>query len=273
MKTVLAVTLFSLATIAFFAGYSNFGIPQVTPAPPPVEEELDLGAMTMAQFVALGERVLNGKGTCTLCHNAVGGRAPLLEDSAVVAEERLADPDYKGKATDVAGYLHESMVEPSAYVVPGFGKAGTDDTVSPMPNMLTGRIGLSEAEIAAIIAYLQDSGGVEVTVEIPSDAAPPEEEEEVAEGEPRPVFESAEDAVIELGCGACHKVAGEEGDLGPDLTVIGGRVDRDYLRRSILKPNVEVAEGFDPDIMPDDYGEQLYAVELEMLIDYLAGLK
>ncbi len=26
-------------------------------------------------------------------------------------------------------------------------------------------------------------------------------------------------------------------------------------------------------LLPDDYGEQLYAVELEMLVDYLAGLK
>jgi mono/diheme cytochrome c family protein len=271
MKTFLSVVVFSLLVIGFFSAYSTYGIPQITPAPPPVEEELDLGAMTMAQFVALGERIYEGKGTCTLCHNPVGGRAPLLEEAVALAEERLADVRYQGSATDIAGYLYESMAEPSAYVVAGFGKAGTGDAVSPMPNILTGRIGLSEVELRAVIAYLQDLGGAEITVEIPGEAV--EEEAEVAEGEPRPPFATAEDAIAEFACGACHKIAGEEGELGPDLTQIGALRDRGYLRRSILDPNAEIAEGFDPETMPADYGEQLYAAELEMLLDYLAGLK
>jgi mono/diheme cytochrome c family protein len=291
MKNFVIVALFSLGTIAFFAGFSNFGIPQIEPAPPPQEEKFDLGAMTMEQFVALGERVYDGKGTCTLCHNPVGGRAPLLEEAAAVAVERLAEEDYAGDAADTEGYLYESMVAPSAdaadaegylyesmvapsaYVVPGFGKTGTDDTVSPMPNMKTGSIGLSEAEMRAIIAYLQNLGGFEVTVEIPSDVAPPGEEEEADEGERRPLFATPEDAIVELGCGACHVVADEEGDLGPDLSAIGASRDRDYLRRAILEPNAELAENYDPDLMPDDYGEQLYATELEMLVQYLAELR
>ncbi len=271
MKTFLSVVGFSLLVIGFFAGYSSYGIPQIEPAPPPVEEKLDLGAMTMAQFVALGERIYEGKGTCTLCHNPVGGRAPLIEEAVALVEERLADARYQGSAGDVESFLYESMAEPSAYVVAGFGKAGTGDTVSPMPNILTGRIGLSEVEVRAVIAYLQDLGGAEVTVEIPTEAA--EEEPAVAEGGPRPPFAAPEDALAEFDCGGCHKVAGEEGELGPDLTQIGALRDRDYLRRSILDPNAEIAEGFEPEMMPEDYGEQLYAVELEMLVDYLAGLK
>jgi cbb3-type cytochrome oxidase cytochrome c subunit len=270
MKTFLSVVVFSLLVIGFFSGYSSFGIPQITPAPPPVEEELDLGAMTMTQFVALGERIYKGKGTCTLCHNELG-RAPLLEEAVTLAEQRLADPRYEGSASDVESYLYESMAEPSAYVVAGFGKAGTGDTESPMPNILTGSIGLSEVEMRAVIAYLQDLGGGEVTVEIPSEAV--EEEAEVAEGEPRPPFDAPEDMIAEFACGACHKVAGEEGEQGPDLTRIGALRDRDYLRRAILDPDAEIAEGFEPEMMPADYGAQLYAVELEMLVDYLAGLK
>jgi cytochrome c553 len=272
MKTFASVVVFSLLVIGFFSGYSTYGIPQIKPAPPPVEEKLDLGAMSMAQFVALGERIYEGKGTCTLCHNPVGGRAPPLEEAVTLAEERLADARYQGSAADVEGYLYESMAEPSAYVVAGFGKAGTGDTVSPMPNILTGRIGLGEVETRAVIAYLQNLGGAEVTVEIPGEPVA-EEEAAVAEGEPRPPFTVPEDALAEFACGACHKIAGEEGELGPDLTRIGGLRDRDYLRRSILDPNADIAEGFEPETMPEDYGEQLYAAELEMLVDYLAGLK
>lgn len=271
MKTFVAVVGFSLLVIGFFAGYSSFGIPQIKPAPPPPQEEkLDLGAMGMEDFISLGERIYEGKGTCTLCHNPVGGRAPPLEESASVAEERLADPQYEGEATDVTGYLYESLADPSAYVVPGFGKAGTGDTVSPMPNILTGRIGLSEAESLAVVAYLQDLSGFEVTVEIPSE---PVQDTEAVEAEERPLFTTPEDIIVEFACGGCHKIAGEEGELGPDLTTIGALRDREHLRRSILDPNAEITEGFEPEMMPEDYGEQIYASELEMLVDYLAAQK
>ena len=100
-----------------------------------------------------------------------------------------------------------------------------------------------------------------------------EEEEEAEAGDPRPAFATPEEAIAEFACGACHMVAGEEGELGPDLTSVGARRNKDYLRRSILQPNADIAEGFEPELMPDDYGEQLYAIELEMLVDYLAGLK
>ena len=272
MRNFLLVIAFSLLTIALFTGYSNFGIPQIEPAPPPAEEKLDLGAMTMAQFIALGARVYNGKGTCTLCHNPVGGRAPLLDKAAAVAKDRLADSRYKGKATDVAGYLYESMMEPSAYVVSGFGKSGSGDKVSPMPAVQGGSIGLSEAETTAVVAYLQDAGGVEVTVKIPSGAAA-DSSADAAAGEPRAPFTTPGKLLAEFSCDVCHKIAGGDGDQGPDLSRIGAGRDRAALRRAILNPNAEIAKGFEPDMMPDDYGTQLYAGELEMLVDYLAGLK
>ncbi|MFQ5915574.1 MAG: c-type cytochrome [Nitrospinota bacterium] len=271
MTDFLKVAAFSLLTIGFFAAFSNFGIPQIEPAPPPKERKLDLGTMTMDQFIALGKNIFNGKGTCTLCHNPVGRRAPLLDRVAAVAPERIADPRYNGPVSDVEGYLYESMVKPSAYVVAGFGKTGTNDTVSPMPDVSTGSIGLSEAEIKAVIAYLEDTSGVDVTVKIPTGV--PEEPEEGEEEARRPLAGTPEEAIAEFACGACHRVAGEEGEVGPDLTGIGAQRDKEYLRRAILDPNAEIAEGFEPDMMPDDYGEQLYAKEMEMLVDYLAGLK
>ena len=279
MKVFLKVTLFAVLTIAFFAGFSNYGIPEIEPAPPPEQEQLDLGSMTMEGFIALGERLFTGRGTCTLCHNAVGGRAPLLDGAAAVAPERMADPRYRGSAASVEEYLYESMVEPSAFVVVGFGKAGTDDTESPMPNASTGSIGFSEAELRAVVAYLQDTGGVDVTVEIPTDLGAEDAPEQAAEPQaaagsaPRAPFGSAEEAMAALACTACHKVAGQGGELGPDLSRIGATRDADYLRRAILDPGAEVPEGFPPGIMPPTYGEQLYAGELEMLVGYLAGLR
>lgn len=272
MGNFLKVVVFSLIIIVSFAGYSGWGIPQIKPAPPPTEEKLDLGAMTMDRFIALGEKIFKGKGACTLCHNELG-RAPMLDNAAATAAERLADPGYQGTAETVEEFLYESLVDPTAYVVAGFGKKGTNDTVSPMTDVSAGSTRLSEAEISALIAYLQDLAGAEVTVEIPTGVAEDDGEEDDEEGEARAPLESAEEVIEEFACGACHVIAGEEGELGPDLSKIGADRDRDFLRRSILDPDVELTEGFEAELMPPDYGEQMYAKELEMLLDYMAGLK
>jgi cytochrome c5 len=270
MKNFLKVVGFCTLIICSFGAYATFGIPRIKPAPPPVEEKLDLGAMTMDQFIALGDRVYNGKGTCTLCHNEMG-RAPMLDKIVTVAADRMADARYKGEAKNAEEYLYESFVKPSAYVVAGFGKAGSNDTESPMPDVSAGGIGMSEAEVLAVIAYLQDSGGAEVTVEIPTDV--PEESADEAEAGGRAPYETAEAAIEELTCGMCHMIGEEEGEMGPDLRKIGGSKDKDYLRRALIDPNADIAEGFDADMMPDTYGEDLSAKEMEMLVDYMAGLK
>jgi len=272
MNNFLKVAAFSLITVGAFAGYSNFGIPQIQPAPPPVEEKLDLGAMTMDQFIALGGKIFKGKGTCTLCHNAMG-RAPMLDKMGTVAAERLADSRYQGEATNIEEYLHESFVKPSAYVVAGFGKSGSNDTESPMPDVSAGGIGMSDAEIKAVIAYLQDLSGSEVTVSIPTDVPEEGNGDEATEGAGRAPFESPEAIIAAFTCGACHKIADQAGEMGPDLTQIGALRDKDYLRRSILDPNADIAEGFMEGMMPATYGDDLSAKELEMLVNYLAGLK
>ncbi|MCP4332433.1 MAG: c-type cytochrome [Gammaproteobacteria bacterium] len=266
MKNFLKVTLFSLLLISLFSLYSNYGIPEIQPAPPPTEEKLDLGSMSMEQFIAVGEKIVSGKGTCTLCHNELG-RAPLLEELVTATPKRLQDSRYQGEASDLESYILESMVDPSIYVVVGFGKAGSNDTESPMPNVTGGGINLSEAEISAVIAYLQDLGGADVTVEIPTGTAA-EDSTETVTSKAQPLG-SAEEIVASYGCGACHKIAGQSGAIGPDLSSIGETRDSDYLRRAILDPNAEIAEGYPPNLMPATYGSQFYAQELELLVAYM----
>lgn len=269
MRNFLQVITFCLVIACSFGAYATFGIPRIKPAPPPVEEKVDLSAMTMDQFIALGEKTYNGKGTCTLCHNSMG-RAPMLGDIGPLSIERMADSRYKGDAKTSEEYIYESLVKPSAFVVTGFGKAGTKDTESPMPDVSGGSIGLSDTIIKAVVAYLQDSSGSEVTVEIPTDV--PEESDDEG-GEARAPYESAEAIIEELTCGMCHKIGEEEGEMGPDLTTIGASNDKEYLRRALIDPNADIAEGFDAEMMPDTYGEDLSAKEMEMLVNYLAGLK
>lgn len=274
MINIIKVSGFSLLMIGGFSAYSNFGIPQIIPAPPPVEEKLELDAMTMDQFVALGGRIYNGKGTCTLCHNSMG-RAPMLDKIGFVAAENLKNPNYRGTAKTVEEYLHESLVKPSAFVPAGFGKAGSNDTESPMPDVSGGGIGLSEAEIAAVIAYLQESSGSEVTVAIPALPAAGAGTSNAEEAVP---LKTPEEVIAKYTCGVCHVFAGHDlenrpGTLGPSLARIGATKSREYLRQALLDPDVVIAKGYAAGMMPRTYGEQLKAQELEMLVNYLAKSK
>lgn len=272
MKNLLKVIVFSLGVLLFYTLFADRYIPAINPEPPPVEAFLDLGAMTMDQFIALGEKIFNGKGTCTLCHNPIGGRAPLLDQAGKIAEERLKDPRYKGKAKNGGEYLQESMVEPSAFVVAGFGVTGTNDTVSPMPVVTAGAIGLKDFEVGAVIAYLQNKAGVPVTVELPKERPAAGAE---AQGPAPTPAKTPEEVITKYGCGACHKIAGQVGPIGPDLTKIGAKRDREYLRRSILDPNKELSKDCPtgpcpPGMMPQDYGSKMLAGEIEILVDYMA---
>ncbi len=167
MSNFLKVAAFGLFIVGVYTFFADRLIPPIAPQAPP-GEDVAAGPMTADGLVRLGEEVFKGKGACTLCHNPVGGRAPFLEGIILKANERIKGPGYKGGAKDAAGYIRESMVSPSAFVVPGFGVAGTHDTKSPMPDVRGGEIGLSEVEIDAVIAFFQRSAGVEVTVAPPA---------------------------------------------------------------------------------------------------------
>jgi quinoprotein glucose dehydrogenase len=49
----------------------------------------------------------------------------------------------------------------------------------------------------------------------------------------------------EVSCVRCHRVKGEGGEVGPDLTGVGTRQNREYLLESIVDPNRQIAKGFE----------------------------
>ena len=52
----------------------------------------------------------------------------------------------------------------------------------------------------------------------------------------------------EVYCLRCHKVNGEGGEVGPDLTGVGAKQPREYLLESIILPNKQIAPGFESTI-------------------------
>ena len=92
---------------------------------------------------------------CVACHAVQPGvtlAGPSLAGIADRAARTIADPSYTGSATDVEGYIRESIVSPSVYLVPGPNFSTGPGGVSLMPDDYETR--LEEEQISHLVAYL-----------------------------------------------------------------------------------------------------------------------
>ncbi len=93
---------------------------------------------------------------CSSCHDITrpfpgGDICPNLGNIASEAERIVRLPEYQGRATDAAGYIRESILDPNAYIVPGE-PYRTADGQSVMPKTF-GQT-LTPAEIDDLVAFL-----------------------------------------------------------------------------------------------------------------------
>jgi mono/diheme cytochrome c family protein len=104
-----------------------------------------------------------------------------------------------------------------------------------------------------VAAYVGEWAGV-------PGAAPPE----VAGGPGAQVFANN-------GCGGCHTfAAAEEGGVtGPNLDEAIPGEDEAKVTEMILDPNAEIAEGYPPNVMPQNYEQLLSSKEVKDLVEYL----
>jgi cytochrome c oxidase subunit 2 len=92
------------------------------------------------------------------------------------------------------------------------------------------------------------------------------------------------------GCNSCHalKDANANGSVGPNLNDIGAKAEstikdpgytgqaetaEDFIKESIVAPNVYIAPGFPANVMPQDFGKQLSPDDLNALVQYLNAQK
>ena len=276
MLTFLKVLVFNGLVILFF-WYVGNSIPQQRKDPP---KESDLTAdMAPEAFVAAGQEIFYGKGTCALCHTIgeKGERCPNLAGIGELADARVQEAGYQGDASNGPEYVVESLHNPAVYVVDGY-----------QPTMPSLGRQLNDLEIVAVVAFLQSLGG-EVTVT----------------GETRfPKYRGEGDSAMGRGagrrgsfcrsCGVGRHGPGIGGAVGvyrlsqpgrarfawwaPACGTIGARQDEHFIRESILKPDAVVAEGFPPSLMQltlngTGFYQKLALQDLNTLVDYLASLK
>lgn len=261
-RTNLRIVLVVLVTLGVYTGISNI-IPQVESEVP---ERVEIGSdVTPEQLVSMGEELFQGAGGCEACHG-LGTRAPeLMGQIGTRCAQRVEGMSCKE-------YLHESLVDPQAYVVEGF-----QPIMPPLDAQLSG------GQIWALVAFLQSQGG-EVTVT-------PQDLEAAASGnggqQPAGGATDGSDGgegggavalMRQYGCVTCHQVNGEGGAVGPSVAAMqAAGLAEDYVRRAILDPAADTASGYEQDYapfagtMPPNFGDRISDQEMETLVTYLAG--
>jgi putative heme-binding domain-containing protein len=209
-----------------------------------------------------GEAIFWGRGRCFTCHSIgdrgsavrgpnqgqFGEKFPLSIGARAVerAKERSEHTGLPYTATD---YLVESVANPSAYVV--------DTYKDEMAIVYAPPISLGLKEIKAVISYLQSQGGdldIEA-IENPGEIAKKyyariEAAAAAGGGDP-----GAGEEVYADNCIECHKLKGEGGEIGPDLSAISKKGVK-FIREAILRPAKKITEGFETYVVINKEGRK-----------------
>jgi mono/diheme cytochrome c family protein len=73
------------------------------------------------------------------------------------------------------------------------------------------------------------------------------------------------------GCGGCHTFAAAEsgGVTGPNLDEVLPGETQAHVEEMVKNPNAEIAKGYPPNVMPQNYEQILSSKEIEDLVKYL----
>jgi mono/diheme cytochrome c family protein len=176
---------------------------------------------------------------CGECHTLAqagtsGEIGPNLDDAFAAARAEGNDSD------TVEGVVKAQVEYPR--------ENNGDPRVSMPRDIVTGQ------DLDDVAAYVGEWAGV-------PGAAPPE----VEGGPGAQVFANN-------GCGGCHtfKAAGSGGVTGPPLekALVPGDTTA-KIEEMVVNPNAEIAKGYPPNVMPQNFGEVLSEKELEDLVQYL----
>lgn len=176
---------------------------------------------------------------CGTCHamaqaGATGQVGPNLDHAFAAARE-------EGNDSDTIEGVVKAQVE--------YPRPSNGNTAISMPaDIVTGQ------DLDDVAAYVGEWAGV-------PGAAPPK----VPGGPGAQVFASN-------GCGNCHTFAAAKsgGVTGPNLDEsLAPDDDAAAIEEMIVEPNAEIVKGYQPNVMPLNFGELLSPKELEDLVQYL----
>jgi putative heme-binding domain-containing protein len=231
--------------------------------------------------VANGELIFWDPGKCHTCH-AVGTRGssvrgPNLGNSAdgdammIRAASRASERSAAlGREMSPTEYLMESLVDPSAHLVPGF--------KDEMPIVYEPPIRLDPDELTSVTLYLQSLGGQPDVALI---TVPPEVRlsyrDAPAEIPWQPYLEGDSARGRELffdpngptRCAGCHRIGEEGGTIGPELTSVAGTRTIQSIVESLVEPSASIPVGYETELIETADGRILDGLVIRETIDSL----
>lgn len=262
MKDFLNIALFTLVVSLTYTGIAQV-LPQLEGKAPP---RIEFGSDTSPEDLAvLGADVFETN--CAQCHKmAESGRAPPLGNIGAAAHGRARE---RGDGYTDVEYLVESICKPNEYLVDGF--AG--GVMAPQQKSI------KPGALQAVVAYLQSLGGeptlsgkdTQVFIDFGCATAGGAEAGAagggVAKLEPMP---APEKIWTDFGCMGCHN-----GITAPDMTGIGGRMEKWEILDSLLNPDANIAAGFEGGAMEgslagNDFYARMTGKDYKSLVDWLS---
>lgn len=260
MKQGLLITFFTFfVTFLYWCVGQSVEQKEIHPA-----KDVQLGAdMTTEQMAEAGKKIVEGKGTCLICHGS-GERAPKLIGVGERAGGRI-------EGYSDLDYFAESLYEPEKYIVKPYAPGMTPVNKPP--------IALNDQEILTVIAYLQSLGGkpnvtmkTKLKYQSAEGSAAPKTQEAAAEEL------TGQQLATNYGCVACHSLTAPVRLVGPSLYDAGKRLSKAEIYESIMDPDAKLAEGFPGALMGQMLGangfyNKVTSKQLKVLVEHLASLQ
>jgi putative heme-binding domain-containing protein len=223
-----------------------------------------------------GETIFWGKGRCYTCHSLGGQgsavRCPNLGQFGerfevpigARAEQRAIErTEETGLSYSAIDYLVESLAKPDAYIVEGY--------KNEMAIVYAPPISLSLDEIQAVLLYLLSQGGEAdmQALENPSEVTKEYFDRILAATAAGGGDPGNGEIVFEDYCQECHAIAGNGGEVGPDLSNIAVKGQR-FISDSVTAPTGAISEGFETwDVIQHD-GRRISGIKTK---DDVAGVE
>ena len=122
-----------------------------------------------------------------------------------------------GRGVDLtAGVYRRGGRDPELYASIRYGLSGSE--MAPVK--------ITDDEVWKVVAFVKRLGSQGLLEKAPGDAA------------------AGRAVYLKSGCASCHRIGGEGGSLGPDLTDIGRRRGLTFLAESLAKPEADIPIAF-----------------------------
>jgi cytochrome c oxidase subunit 2 len=203
--------------------------------------------------------------TFTYPTEVAGGEKPLTTTELVLPVDRSVNFDIKAKDVIHDFWVPDFSMKMDA--VPGITThyRVTPDRLGTYPVVCAELCGLGHSVMRSRVRVVSQGEFDAWLKEQSAPAAPADASPDELAAAGKQIFAGS------AGCGGCHQLADAQtnGQIGPNLDDTIADASAEEIRKDIVDPDAELAQGYPADVMPSTYEQTLSPSELDALVAYL----